>query len=36
MTWKFIYKNGGWWLKISSIEELTEYHYKVDSKRMAQ
>ncbi len=35
MTWKFIYKNGGWWLKISSIQELTEYHHKVDSNRMA-
>lgn len=28
MKYRFIFKNGGWWLKISSIEELTEYDKK--------
>ena len=25
MKYRFVYKNGGWWLKISTIEELTRY-----------
>ena len=28
MKYRFIFKNGGWWLKISSVEELTEYDKK--------
>lgn len=26
----FVFKNGGWWLKISSINELFDYHEKTD------
>ena len=25
MKYRFVFKNGGWWLKISTIEELTDY-----------
>ena len=36
MKYRFIYKNGGWWLKISTIEELLDYHNNVESSRMAK
>ena len=26
MSYTFVLKNGGWWLKISSLEELVEYY----------
>ena len=32
MSWKFVYKNGGWWLKISSLEELMAYQKETQLK----
>ena len=32
MKYRFVYKNGGWWLKISSIEELVDYMEKTKLK----
>ena len=26
MSYTFVLKNGGWWLKISSLEELVDYY----------
>jgi hypothetical protein len=34
MDWIFVRKNGGWWLKITTIQELLEYHDKTDNVRM--
>lgn len=31
--WLFVYGDGGWWLKITDVEQLTEYHKRIDSKR---
>lgn len=31
--WLFVYDDGGWWLKITDVEQLTEYHKKTDSQR---
>lgn len=36
MKYRFIYKNGGWWLKISTTSELLEYHNMVESSRVAK
>lgn len=33
MEYLFVYSEGGWWLKIDSIEKLTDYHKKVDSNK---
>lgn len=35
MRYRFIYKNGGWWLKISTVEELNDYYINVESSRIA-
>ena len=32
MKYRFVYKNGGWWLKISTIEELIDYSNKTKLK----
>ena len=29
MKYRFVYKNGGWWLKISTLEELVDYQEKI-------
>ena len=31
--YRFVFKDNGWWLKISSIEELDDYYNKVDNMR---
>lgn len=36
MKYRFIYKNDGWWLKVSTVEELYDYHNNVESSRMAK
>lgn len=33
MEYLFVFKEGGWWLKISSLEELIEYHEQTNGKR---
>ena len=33
MEYLFVYSDGGQWLKIESIEKLTDYHKKVDSNK---
>lgn len=35
MEWLFVHSstNGGWWLKINSIEQLTEYHKKLSGSQ---
>ncbi len=33
MGWTFVQKNGGWWLKVSSIQEYIAYRNETDSKR---
>lgn len=32
MEWLFVY-DGGWWLKITDVQQLTEYHKRTDAKR---
>lgn len=32
MEWLFVY-DGGWWLKITDVKQLTEYHKRTDGKR---
>ena len=32
MEWLFVY-DGGWWLKITNVEQLTEYHKRTDGQR---
>lgn len=33
MEYIFIFANGGWWLKIDSVEKLTDYHMKTGNGR---
>lgn len=33
MGWTFVQKNGGWWLKVSNIQEYIAYRNETDSKR---
>ena len=34
MSYTFVLKNGGWWLKVSSLEELVDY-YKTTNQNYA-
>lgn len=36
MEYLFVYGNGGWWLKLTTIEQLTDYHEKVDQDRYGE
>lgn len=31
MEYLFVYANGGWWLKLDSVEKLIDYHQKTDT-----
>ena len=33
MDYLFVYANGGWWLKLTSVAELNDYHKKTDDSR---
>lgn len=32
----FVYGNGGWWLKLTNVDQLTDYHKKVDGDRYGE
>lgn len=36
MSYRFVYKNSGWWLMINDLDALQEYYDVVDSNRMAK
>lgn len=36
MKYRFMFKDGGWWLKIDTAEQLLEYHNNVEVKRIAE
>ncbi len=33
MEWLFVFGDGGWWLKITDVKQLTEYHKITDAQR---
>lgn len=32
MKYLFVFKNGCWWLKVKTVDELTDYHQKIDGR----